>query len=123
LDSREAGFILTAVGDFAVLVNVDDFPTRRIESTFRGTGASDLDVTRERRAARSWLGWSQTDLGETRQGSGTVRDYATERRNPIPNNIEAMRRAIEEAGIEFVFDRAGKPAGILVRGASIKRVG
>jgi hypothetical protein len=24
-----------------------------------------------------------------------VRDYETERRNPIPNNIEAMRRAIE----------------------------
>jgi hypothetical protein len=51
----------------------------------------------------------------------TVRDYETSRRTPIPNNIEAMRRAIEEAGIEFVYDRAGKPAGILVRGAAIDR--
>jgi hypothetical protein len=50
-----------------------------------------------------------------------VRDYETERRNPIANNIQAVRRAIEEAGIEFVFDRAGNPAGILVRGAPINR--
>jgi hypothetical protein len=50
-----------------------------------------------------------------------VRDYETERRNPIPNNIEAMRRAIEEVGIEFVFDRDGVPAGILLRGARINR--
>jgi hypothetical protein len=29
------------------------------------------------------------------------------------------RRAIEEAGIEFVFDQDGKPAGILLRGARL----
>jgi hypothetical protein len=30
-----------------------------------------------------------------------------------------MRKAIEEAGIEFVFDQDGNPAGILVRGARL----
>lgn len=74
------------------------------------------------RAARSWLGWSQTELAKRAKVSlSTVRDYETGRRNPIPNNVEAMRRAIEEAGIEFVYDRAGKPAGILVRDAKIAR--
>jgi hypothetical protein len=34
-----------------------------------------------------------------------------------------MRKAIEEAGIEFVFDEEGKPAGILVRGAKIANRG
>jgi hypothetical protein len=48
-----------------------------------------------------------------------VRDYETSRRTPIPNNIEAMRRAIEDEGIEFVYDEKGKAAGILVRGARL----
>ena len=74
------------------------------------------------RAARSWLGWSQTELAKRAKVSlSTVRDYETEKRNPIPNNIEAIRRAIEDAGIEFAYDRSGNPAGILVRGASIER--
>jgi ribosome-binding protein aMBF1 (putative translation factor) len=72
------------------------------------------------RAARSWLGWSQTELAKRAKVSlSTVRDYETGRRTPIPNNVEAMRRAIEEAGIELVFDEDGNPAGILVRDARI----
>jgi predicted transcriptional regulator len=72
------------------------------------------------RAARSWLNWSQTELARrARVSLSTVRDYETSRRRPIANNIEAIRRAIEEAGIEFVYDRAGNPAGILVRNARI----
>ena len=66
------------------------------------------------------MGWSQTELARRAKVSlSTVRDYETARRNPIPNNVEAMRRAIEEAGIEFVFDTNGAPAGILIRGAPI----
>jgi hypothetical protein len=45
----------------------------------------------------------------------TVRDFETGRRTPIPNNVEALRRAIEDAGIDLVFDQQGRPAGILVR--------
>ncbi len=72
------------------------------------------------RAARSWLNWLQSELAKRAKVSlSTVRDYETGRRNPIPNNVEAMKRAIEEAGIEFVFDQEGNPAGILVRNACI----
>ena len=46
-------------------------------------------------------------------------DYETGRRTPIPNNVDALRRVIEEAGIKFVFDEEGKPAGILLRDARI----
>jgi hypothetical protein len=49
----------------------------------------------------------------------TVRDYETRRRTPIPNNVDAMRRALQEAGIRFVFDLDGNPAGIVVRGARL----
>jgi transcriptional regulator with XRE-family HTH domain len=73
------------------------------------------------RAARSWLNWSQTELARRAKVSlSTVRDYETGKREPIPNNIEAIRRAIEDAGIQFVYDEEGKAAGILVRDARIR---
>ena len=65
------------------------------------------------RAARGWLAWSQTELAKrARVSLSTVRDFETGRRAPIANNLAAMRRAIEEAGVRLVFDRKGA-AGIL----------
>jgi hypothetical protein len=46
-----------------------------------------------------------------RRQRGEETHAETGRRTPITNNVEAMRRAIEEAGIEFVFDQEGRPAG------------
>ena len=64
------------------------------------------------RAARGWLGWSQTELAKRASVSlSTVRDFETGVRTPIANNIAAMRRAIGDAGIEFVDDD-GEAAGI-----------
>lgn len=69
------------------------------------------------RAARGWLGWSQTELARRASVSlSTVRDFETGARTPIANNIAAMRRAIEDAGISLVFDGIGKPAGIAYDG-------
>jgi predicted transcriptional regulator len=65
------------------------------------------------RAARGWLGWSQTELARRASVSlSTVRDFETGTRTPIANNIAAMRRAIEDAGMSLVFDETGKPTGI-----------
>jgi hypothetical protein len=43
----------------------------------------------------------------------TVQDFERGQRTPIANNIAAMRRAVEAAGIRLVFDRNGAAAGIL----------
>jgi hypothetical protein len=48
-----------------------------------------------------------------------VRDFETGRRTPIANNLDAMRRAIEAAGVRLVFDRNGKAAGVLLQNAEI----
>jgi transcriptional regulator with XRE-family HTH domain len=65
------------------------------------------------RAARAWLDWTQQELAR-RAGVGlsTVRDFEKGERTPIPNNLAAIRRAIEAAGIRLVFRHDGKAAGI-----------
>lgn len=69
------------------------------------------------RAARGWLGWSQTELATRASLSlSTVRDFETGTRTPIANNIAAMRRAFEDVGIEFVNEE-GIAVGIRHRPA------
>lgn len=72
------------------------------------------------RAARGWLGWSQRQLAE-RAGIATNTVYAFERgqRTLTANNLSALRRAIEDAGITLLFDHAGAAAGIARRTARI----
>jgi ribosome-binding protein aMBF1 (putative translation factor) len=54
------------------------------------------------RAARGWLDWSQQDLAtRAKVALSTVRDFEKRRRTPIANNLQAMRTALEKAGIEF----------------------
>jgi transcriptional regulator with XRE-family HTH domain len=68
------------------------------------------------RAARGWLGWSQTELAKRANVSlSTVRDFETRQRTPISNNIAAMRRAIETAGIRLLFDDSGNGAGVVLQ--------
>jgi len=65
------------------------------------------------RAARGWLGWTQQELAR-RAGVGlsTVRDFEKGERTPIAQNLAAMRRAVEAAGIQLVFSESGEPSGI-----------
>jgi transcriptional regulator with XRE-family HTH domain len=64
------------------------------------------------RAARGWLGWSQTELAKRASVSlSTVRDFENAHRVPIANNLDALRRAIEGAGIELLNEE-GSPVGI-----------
>lgn len=66
------------------------------------------------RAARGWLDWNQKDLAERASVSmSTIRDFESGKRTPIANNLEALRRAIDAAGVQLVF-RKGKPVGIAV---------
>jgi DNA-binding XRE family transcriptional regulator len=57
------------------------------------------------RAARALLNWTQEMLA-TRAGAAlkTVRDFETERRKPLNVARTTVRRALEEAGVEFFED-------------------
>jgi ribosome-binding protein aMBF1 (putative translation factor) len=64
------------------------------------------------RAARAWLGWSQQELAQrARVGLSTVKDFERGDRKPMVNNLDAMRRAIETAGIALIEEN-GTAVGI-----------
>ena len=70
------------------------------------------------RAARGWLGWSQAEMAAKAKVSlSTVRDFEKGRHAPIAATLDAMRRTLIAAGIEFV-EEGGKAAGIRYRDAS-----
>jgi DNA-binding transcriptional regulator YiaG len=72
------------------------------------------------RAARSWLSWRQGDLATRANVSvNTVRNFESGQKTPTANNLAAMRRAIEAAGIRLLFDRTGWAAGIARQDADI----
>jgi transcriptional regulator with XRE-family HTH domain len=55
------------------------------------------------RAARGLLDWSQAELAaRSNLSESTVRDFEKGRRVPSINNLAAIRRAIEAAGVEFI---------------------
>lgn len=62
------------------------------------------------RAARNWLAWTQAELAErSKVGLSTVKDYEGGKRTPIANNLEAMQRALEAAGMKFTADSVSGP--------------
>jgi transcriptional regulator with XRE-family HTH domain len=57
------------------------------------------------RAARGLLDWSQSTLGACAHLSeSTIRDFEKGRRVPSINNLIAIQRALEAAGVEFTND-------------------
>jgi transcriptional regulator with XRE-family HTH domain len=57
------------------------------------------------RAARGLLRWSQAELGASANLSkGTIRDFENGQRVPSINNLDAIRRALECAGVVFVVE-------------------
>jgi transcriptional regulator with XRE-family HTH domain len=71
---------------------------------------------RQSRAARSLLGWTQQKLADTAGVAlATIQFFETNKREPIPNNLTAIRRALEEAGVEFIPAKSGKGVGVRLR--------
>jgi len=66
------------------------------------------------RGARGILDWTQERLATEAQVSlSTVKDFESGRRTPIVNNLAAMQRALEAAGIEFIPENGGGPGARL----------
>lgn len=62
------------------------------------------------------LGWSQSELAEAADVSrATVVDFERGARVPHRNNLAAIRRALETAGIEFISENGGGPGVRLTR--------
>jgi transcriptional regulator with XRE-family HTH domain len=68
---------------------------------------------RQTRAARGLLGWTQKQLADAAGVSlATIQFFETNKREPIPNNLIAIRRALEDTGI--VFQKDGKNIGVSI---------
>jgi transcriptional regulator with XRE-family HTH domain len=68
------------------------------------------------RAARSLLDWTQADLAAAAEiALPTIKRYETGARTPIPAMMAAIRRALEDAGVEFIPARSGKGVGVRLR--------
>jgi transcriptional regulator with XRE-family HTH domain len=67
------------------------------------------------RAARGLIEWSQEQLADSSHlGLSTIRDFEKGRRVPTHNNLEAIKRALEGAGVEFIPENGGG-AGVRLR--------
>ena len=72
--------------------------------------AEEVPVTREQiRAARGLLDWSQKDLAEKAglKGDGTVRHFESGLRQPSEATLNALRKTLEKAGVEFIPENGG----------------
>jgi len=67
------------------------------------------------RAARALINWSQPELATASGVSvSTIRDFETGKRQPIGNNLAAIRKALEGAGVIFVAEN-GEGAGVRLK--------
>jgi transcriptional regulator with XRE-family HTH domain len=76
-----------------------------------------MDITPDQcRGARGLLNISQGDLA-LRSGVSlrTVINFETGERRPIRTVMDAIRKALEDAGIEFIAENGGGPGVRLVR--------
>ncbi|WP_428377765.1 helix-turn-helix transcriptional regulator [Lichenicoccus sp.] len=67
------------------------------------------------RGARAMLAISQTELAvRAKVSRQTVVDFERGARVPYPNNLSAIRAALEAAGVEFIQENGGG-AGVRLR--------
>lgn len=73
------------------------------------------------RAGRALLDWSREQLAETSMvGLRTIVDFERSARGPRRLTLDALRRALEKAGVEFLDEDGGGP-GVRLKKSRSKR--
>jgi transcriptional regulator with XRE-family HTH domain len=80
----------------------------------------DREISPEQcRAARALVSWSQEDLcARAKVAKRTLQLFELGQREPYTRTLEALRLALEKAGVEFIDENGGGPG---VRLAKPKR--
>ena len=67
------------------------------------------------RAARALIGWSQDDLeAAAKVAKKTIADFERQARQPHARTLEALRAALEAAGVIFIAEN-GEGPGVRLR--------
>ena len=79
-----------------------------------------MAITAEQvRAARGFVGWSQSDLAQAANiGRVTISDFEAGKRRPRATSLNAIRAALEAAGVEFTN---GDKPGVLMTSRAAER--
>ncbi len=73
------------------------------------------------RAARAWLGLSQTELAKiSKVAPQTIKNFERGASVPYERTLRDIQKSLEELGIEFVFD-GGEGVGIHIRRSETRR--
>jgi transcriptional regulator with XRE-family HTH domain len=92
-----------------------------MEAGFVSTENVDVITSAQCRSARALLDLTQPELAQAaRLGLSTIVDFERKRRDVSVEAINAMRRALEVAGIEFI-DENGGGAGVRLKKPLKKR--
>jgi DNA-binding XRE family transcriptional regulator len=67
------------------------------------------------KAARAWLGLSQNEVAKiSKVAAKTIKNFERDAYTPYERTLRDIQKALEEMGIEFLFD-GGDGVGIRVR--------
>ncbi len=70
------------------------------------------------RAARGLIAWNQQELADRAHiGIVTVHQFESGLSQPRRVTLEAIRRALEAAGVEFIDEEGGRGAGVRMQKA------